>query len=123
MPEGVHGPHRDAQPFADELEHPPVDVLTGQWTPRARFQEKLKPYEAQVTLLDEIPGVDRTLATVIIAELGVDMKVFENVSELASWAGVSPGNNESAGKRKSSRIPKGNVYLKTTLVEAAYTAA
>jgi len=88
-----------------------------------RIQEKLQPYDAQVTLLDEIPGVDRTLAAVIIAELGVDMKVFENVPQLASWTGVSPGNNESAGKRKSSRIPKGNVYLKTALVEAATAAA
>lgn len=88
-----------------------------------RIQEKLKPYEAQLTLLDEIPGVDWTLAAVIIAELGVDMSVFGNVSQLASWAGVCPGNNESAGKRKSSRIPKGNVYLKTALVEAANSAA
>jgi transposase len=67
--------------------------------------------------------VDWTLAAVIIAELGVDMSVFESVSQLASWAGVCPGNNESAGKRKSSRIPKGNVYLKTALVEAANSAA
>jgi transposase len=88
-----------------------------------RIQEKLKPYEAQLTLLDEIPGVDWTVAAAIIAELGVDMSVFENVSQLASWAGVCPGNNESAGKRRSSRIPKGNVYLKTALVEAANAAA
>jgi transposase len=88
-----------------------------------RIQEKLKPYAAQITLLDEIPGVDWTLAAGIIAEMGVDMKVFENVSQLASWTGVCPGNNESGGKRKSSRIPKGNVYLKTTLIEAANSAA
>jgi transposase len=88
-----------------------------------RILEKLRPYEAQVTLLDEIPGVDRTLAAVIIAEMGVDMSVFQSVSQLASWSGVCPGNNESAGKRKSSRIPKGNVYLKTALVEAAHAAA
>ena len=88
-----------------------------------RIQEKLKPYAAEVTLLDEIPGVDTALAGAIIAELGVDMSVFENVSQLASWAGVCPGNNESAGKRRSSRIPKGNVYLKTALVEAANAAA
>jgi transposase len=88
-----------------------------------RIQEKLKPYEAQLTLLQEVPGVDWTLAAVIIAELGVDMKVFGNVSQLASWAGVCPGNNESAGKRKTSRTPKGNVYLKTALVEAANAAA
>jgi transposase len=74
-------------------------------------------------LLDEIPGVDWTLAAGIIAEMGVDMSVFGSVSQLASWAGVCPGNNESGGKRKSSRIPKGNVYLKTALVEAANSAA
>lgn len=51
------------------------------------------------------------------------MSVFPSVSRLASWAGVSPRNNESAGKRKSSRTPKGNVYLKTALVEAANAAA
>jgi transposase len=88
-----------------------------------RIQEKLKPYEAQLALLQEIPGVDWTLAAVILAELGIDMKAFGNVSQLASWAGVCPGNHESAGKRKSSRIPKGNVYLKTALVEAANAAA
>src|SRR6266536_1209968 len=59
----------------------------------------------------------------VIAELGLDMSVFQNASQLTSWAGVCPGNNESAGKRKSSRIPKGNVYLKTALVEAANAAA
>jgi transposase len=88
-----------------------------------RIQEKLKPYAAQLTLLDEIPGVDWTLAAGIIAEMGVDMSVFGSVSQLASWAGICPGNNESGGKRKSSRIPKGNVYLKTALVEAANAAA
>ena len=88
-----------------------------------RIQQKLEPYAAELALLDEIPGVDWTLAAVLIAELGADMSVFHNVSQMASWAGVCPGNNESAGKRKSSRIPKGNVYLKTALVEAAHSAA
>src|SRR6266478_5079546 len=88
-----------------------------------RIRQMLEPYAAKLALLDEIPGVDWTLAAVIIAELGVDMRVFGSVSQLASWAGVCPGNNESAGKRKSSRIPKGNVYLKTALVEAANAAA
>jgi len=87
------------------------------------IQEKLQPYATQLALLQEIPGVDWTLAAVIIAELGVDMKVFGNVPQLASWAGICPGSNESAGKRKSSRIPQGNVYLKTALVEAANAAA
>lgn len=88
-----------------------------------RIREKLQPYNQQLAQLDQIPGVDWTLAAVIIAELGVDMTVFHSVSQLASWAGVCPGNNESAGKRKSSRVPKGNVYLKTALVEAANAAS
>ena len=67
----------------------------------------------------ESTGVDWTLAAVIIAELGVDMKVFQTASQLASWAGVCPGNNESAGRRKSGRVTRGNVHLKTALVEAA----
>ena len=74
-----------------------------------RIQEKLKPYAAELTLLDEIPGLEGTLAAGIIAEMGVDMRVFGSVSQLASWAGICPGNNESGGKRKSSRIPTGNV--------------
>jgi transposase len=88
-----------------------------------RIQQKLEPYAAQLALLQGIPGVEFTSAAVIIAELGVDMTVFQSVAHLASWAGVCPGNHESAGKRKSSRIPKGNVYLKTALVEAASAAA
>lgn len=88
-----------------------------------RIQQKLEPYATQLQLLDEIPGVDWTVAAVIIAELGIDMTVFQTVSQLVSWAGVCPGNNESAGKRKSSRITKGNVYLKAALVEAANAAA
>jgi transposase len=92
-------------------------------TLQRQIQQKLEPYAAQLALLDEIPGVDRALAAVIIAELGVDMTVFQSVSHLASWAGVCPGNNESAGKRRSSRITKGNVYLKSALIEAANAAA
>jgi transposase len=88
-----------------------------------RIEQKLEPYASQLELLHEIPGVDWAVAAVIIAELGVDMSVFQTVSQLVSWAGVCPGNNESAGKRKSSRITKGNVYLKTALVEAASAAA
>lgn len=88
-----------------------------------RLEEKLQPYAAQLALLQQIPGVDWTLSAVIIAELGVDMSVFENPSQLCSWAGICPGNHESAGKRMNSRIPKGNLYLKTALVEAANAAA
>jgi len=63
------------------------------------------------------------VAAVIIAELGVDMSVFRSVHHLAAWAGVAPGNHESAGKRKSGRTTRGNLHLKTALVEAATSAA
>jgi transposase len=79
------------------------------------------------TLVERGCGLDVHQATVVACLLmvrrGVDMSVFGSVSQLASWAGVCPGNNESAGKRKSSRIPSGNVYLNSGLVEAANAAA
>lgn len=89
----------------------------------ADIQEKLKPYHAQLDLLTEIPGMDWTLAAVVIAEMGVDMKVFGTSSRLAAWAGVCPGNNESAGRRKSGRVTHGNIHLKTALVEAAQVSS
>ncbi|HEX7971646.1 MAG TPA: IS110 family transposase, partial [Thiobacillus sp.] len=89
----------------------------------AHLQQRLEPYREQEARLREIPGVDGTLAAIIIAELGVDMSVFPSASKIAAWAGVSPGNHESAGKRRSGRVTKGNVYLKTALVEAALAAS
>jgi len=88
-----------------------------------RIDEKLQPYRPQLELLMEIPGVDWTVAAVIIAELGVDMKVFGSPSRVSQWTGVCPGNNESAGKRKSARTTKGNCHLKTALIESAHSAA
>jgi transposase len=71
-------------------------------------------------LLQEIPGVDKTVAAAIIAEMGADMSVFAYsrvFSQLGSWEGVCPGDKELAGKRMNSRNPEGNVYRKTTLVK------
>lgn len=88
-----------------------------------RIDEKLEPYREQHQRLVQIPGVDRVVAATLVAELGVDMSVFKTASHLAAWAGVCPGNNESAGKRKPSQARKGNVHLKTILVEAANSAS
>lgn len=88
-----------------------------------RIDEKLVPYEKQHKLLIQIPGVDRIGAAVIIAELGVDMTVFPTVRHAAAWAGVCPGNNESAGKRKGTPGRKGNPHLTTALVQAAVGAS
>jgi transposase len=89
----------------------------------ARIDEQLEPYRDQHALLAQIPGVDRVLAATLIAELGVDMSVFRGPRALAAWAGVCPGNNESAGRRLGSRTRRGNVYLTTALVEAALGAS
>ncbi|WP_188859922.1 transposase, partial [Oceanobacillus indicireducens] len=79
----------------------------------------LKPYQKELELLDTIPGVNKNGAAIIISEIGVDMSVFKSDKHLASWAGVSPGNNESAGKKKHSRTKKGNKALKTLVAECA----
>src|SRR5215831_1807997 len=71
-------------------------------------------------LLDTIPGVGETVAQIIVAEIGVDMERFPTANPLASWAGMCPGNQESAGKRKSGRTRKGNVWLRAALIEAAH---
>jgi transposase len=84
-----------------------------------RIDAKLEPYRAQRDLLTQIPGVDAVGAAVIIAELGVDMTVFPTAQHAAAWAGVCPGNNESAGRKKGQAQRKGNVHLTTALVQAA----
>lgn len=88
-----------------------------------RIQEKLEPYREQHQRLMQIPGVDQMGAAVIIAELGVDMSVFPSPQHAAAWAGVAPGNNESAGKRLGQVGRKGNVHLTTALVQAAVCAS
>lgn len=88
-----------------------------------RIDDRLRPYEEQQARLIQIPGVDRVVSATLIAELGVDMSVFHSANHLAAWAGVCPGSNESAGKRKSTRVRKGNIHLKTALVEAGHAAS
>lgn len=65
-----------------------------------RIEEEAKPYQQEIDLLDTVPGIDKISAQAIIAEIGTDMSVFETAERLASWAGLSPGSNESAGKKK-----------------------
>lgn len=93
----------------------------------ARFDEQIeeycRPFEAAVEWLDTIPGVARETAEIIVAEIGTDMSRFPTADHLASWAGVAPGNNESAGKRRSGKTTKGNRPLKTALTQAAQAAS
>ena len=88
-----------------------------------RIEEALRPFAAEQQRLDSIPGVAQRTAEVLIAEIGVDMRQFPTAQHLASWAGLCPGQNESAGKHKSGRIRPGNRWLRMTLIEAASLAA
>ena len=83
----------------------------------------MKNYERELDLLTSIPGISRLTASTILSEAGTDMTCFPSAKHLASWAGLCPGNNESAGKRMGGRIRKGNVYIKTILVQTAQTVA
>jgi transposase len=88
-----------------------------------QIQEISTPFEAAIGLLDTIPGVARPTAEMIVAEIGTDMSRFPSADHLAAWAGVAPGNHESAGKRTSGKTRQGNRFLRTVLVQAAHAAA
>jgi transposase len=87
-----------------------------------RIAAVLAPFADAVQRLDTIPGVNQRTAEVLIAEIGVDMSRFPSDRHLASWAGLCPGNDESAGKRRTGKTRKGNIWLRGALVEAALGA-
>ena len=87
-----------------------------------RLFDQLKPYEAAVQLLLTLPGIDRLAAAKLLVEIGVDMAAFGTADRLSKWAGVCPGNHESAGKRKRGKTAPGNRYVRTTLCEIAWAA-
>lgn len=89
----------------------------------ARLGEALAPFQSAIDRLMTIPAVGRTVARVIVAEIGVDMSRFPTAGHLVSWAGLCPRQAESAGKRLSTRTRRGNPWLKTTLVQVAWVAA
>ena len=122
-------------------------ALTGRVRPHHRFlltellvqiegvEETIARFDAQIAtlceadekedvvrLLDTIPGVGRATAELLVAEIGTDMSRFPTAGHLASWAGMCPGNNESAGKRRSGRTRQGNVWLRSAMVAAAQSA-
>jgi transposase len=88
-----------------------------------QIQEYCRPFNAAFEQLDTIPGVARETAEIIVSEIGIDMSRFPTADHLASWAGVAPGNNESAGKRLSGRTTKGNRALVAALTQAAWAAS
>jgi transposase len=89
----------------------------------ARIEEALAPFAEAEGRLQTIPGVSQRVAETVLAEVGPRMEQFPSADHLASWAGMCPGNNESAGKRRSGRITKGDRWLKRTLVQAAWAAS
>lgn len=85
-------------------------------------RKQMEKYEDALDKLDEIPGIARRTAETILIETGLDMSRFPTAKHFARWAGLAPGNNESAGKRSSGRTPKGNPTLKSTLIQSAKVA-
>lgn len=106
------------------LEH--IDDLTSKIEHLNEEIERLMvPFdqEEQLRRLDEIPGVGRDVAQIILAELGADMSCFPSAAHAASWTGLAPGKNESAGKNRSGKITPGNRHLKSALVQAAHAVS
>jgi transposase len=89
----------------------------------AEITRRLAPFQKEIEILDSIPGVSQRTAEVLLAEVGTDMSRFPTHRHLASWAGMCPGNKESAGKRLSGKTRKGSPWLKSGLVEAAHGAS
>ena len=113
----------DAQKYRMRLVHAHMDYITSTLADIDSMIDSLvEPYENAVQLLCTIPGVDRSSAITIISEIGTDMTQFSNSKRLCCWAGLTPGNNESAGKKKSVRITRAGVYLKPALVQVAHAA-
>lgn len=89
----------------------------------AKIKSFLTPYSEVIERLNEIPGIQNRTCEDLIAEIGIDMSTFPTAAHLCSWAGMCPGNNESAGKKKSGRTNHGDKHVKATLVEASWAAS
>ena len=89
----------------------------------AEITEQIRPFQAAVDRWDQLPGINQRGGQVIVAEVGADLKPFADGAHLASWSGMCPGNQESAGKRQSGKTHKGDKWLRRALVEAAHGAA
>jgi transposase len=108
--------------FAPRLSHfDLLDKATSQLDQQAA--EQMRAVAAALTTWDSLPGINQRIAEIIVAEIGADLAPFADADQLASWAGMCPGNNESAGKRKSGRTRQGSPWLRRALVEAAHGAA
>lgn len=107
--------------LAQQLAH--IDYLTESiQRVSGEVAERMVPFEEDIARLDTIPGINRWMAEVLVAEIGTDMTRFPTAGHLASWAGMVPGQNVSAGKRKSTRTRKGSPWLRTALTEIGFAA-
>jgi transposase len=119
----LQGRFRAHQQFlvAQQLAHIDyLDEMIGRLSEEVK--ERMRPFSSMIEALDAIPGVNRRVAEIILAEIGTDMGRFPSAAHLASWAGMAPGNHESAGKRTSGRTRKGAPWLRAVLVEAGHAA-
>jgi transposase len=113
----------DSQKYRMRLVHAHMDYITSTISDiDSMIASLVEPYDNTVKLLCTIPGIDRNSAITIISEIGTNMTQFSNSKRLCCWAGLTPGNNESAGKKKSVRITRAGVYLKPALVQVAHAA-
>lgn len=124
LTEALNGRFNDHHAFLTRMHLDLIDGLTRAIADLStRIDQVLEPFAAARDLLVSIPGVSERVAEVIVAETGADMAVFPTAGHLASWAGTAPGNNESAGRIKSSKTRPGDSYLKGALGIAAMAAA
>jgi transposase len=120
----LEGTFTDDQRWLLENELKQVEFLEAQVLRlEQEIERRIAVFEEAIQRLITIPGVDRRTAWTIVAEIGVDMSVFADAKHLASWAGLCPGNRESAGKRMSGRTRKANRYVKRALCQAAWAAS
>ncbi len=113
----------DSQKYRMHLVRAHLDYITSTINDiDTKLDSLIAPYENAVQLLCTIPGVKRSSAITIVSEIGTDMSQFSSSKRLCCWAGLTPGNNESAGKKKSVRITRAGVYLKPALVQCAHAA-
>jgi transposase len=89
----------------------------------AQIAELMRPFEVELAAWDSLPGINRRIGEIVIAELGPDLKPFATAPQLAAWAGMCPGNDQSGGKRKNAKTRKGSKWLRRALIEAAHGAA
>ena len=124
LEKAVNGKLTDHHRFLLEMHLQNIDHLAKQIKKLdEEIEKKMVPFQKESKLIQTIPGISEVNASAILAEIGADMSQFPDEAHLSSLAGVCPGNNESAGKKKSGKTQKGNSFLKGTLTEAAWAAS